>query len=134
PTERGCRRPAGEPPGGRYIDEHGRTVYRFHDWIRAAGIERDVRFHDLRHTFCSALVSGMWGPRFSLDELRELAGHQSIRTTERYAHLAPSAVQAAAQIMPPGSHHRDPDGSQVVVPPARIGLATFGLGNRCSIH
>jgi integrase len=48
-----------------------------------------------RHTFCSWLVqSGM-----PLQEVRDLAGHQSITTTERYAHLMPKINRSAADAL-----------------------------------
>lgn len=135
PTARGCRRQQGKPPGGQYIDEDGRTAYRFHDWIEAAGIERPVRFHDLRHTCASALVSGMWGRMWSLEEVRDLLGHQSVTTTERYGHLAPSVLQAAAAATPPRSHHPKAPGAAAAAkprnhraPPRRLERPTNGLG------
>lgn len=63
---------------------------------RRAGITRKVRWHDLRHTCASSLVSGWWGRRWSLTEVRDMLGHASVTTTERYAHLAGTALEAAA--------------------------------------
>lgn len=65
-----------------------------------AGIDRDVRFHDLRHTCASHLVMGSWGRRWSLEEVCAFLGHSTIKVTERYAHLAPHALQAAAAATP----------------------------------
>lgn len=65
-------------------------------WLRAAGIRRPVRWHDLRHTCAASLVSGWWGPAWSLQQVQALLGHHSIRETERYAHLAPDALRRAA--------------------------------------
>ncbi len=62
-----------------------------------AGITRDVRFHDLRHTTASHLVMGTWGRRWTLEEVRTFLGHSTVRVTERYAHLAPDALHAAAR-------------------------------------
>lgn len=63
-----------------------------------AGIRRRVRWHDLRHTHASHLVSGSWsvGP-WSLELVRDQLGHSSIEETERYAHLTPARRQRAAQ-------------------------------------
>jgi hypothetical protein len=55
-----------------------------------------VRFHDLRHTCASHLVSGTWGRRWSLEEVQRVLGHGSRSTTERYAHLAEDALDHAA--------------------------------------
>lgn len=65
------------------------------DACRALGIQ-DFRWHDLRHTFCSRLV--MAG--VPLIVVKELAGHLSIKTTERYAHLAPGLLATAVQSLP----------------------------------
>jgi Phage integrase family len=64
---------------------------------KAAGIDRHVRWHDLRHTFASSLVAGVWGgDAWRLDEVRDLLGHSSVTVTEQYAHLAPSALAKSA--------------------------------------
>jgi integrase len=55
-----------------------------------------VDFHTLRHTYASWLI--MSG-RVSLYQLQKLLGHESITTTERYAHLAPANLAAAASVM-----------------------------------
>lgn len=56
-----------------------------------AQLGRRVRFHDLRHTCASHLVSGTWGRTWTIDEVQHLLGHTERSTTERYAHLAPDA-------------------------------------------
>jgi len=52
----------------------------------------DVRIHDLRHSFASLLInSGR-----SLYEIQRLLGHTQIKTTQRYAHLAPETLLDAS--------------------------------------
>ena len=59
-------------------------------------IGRKPWWHLLRHTCASSLVSGWWGQRWRLEDVRAVLGHTDIKTTQRYAHLAPDAVQAVA--------------------------------------
>jgi integrase len=60
---------------------------------RRAGLA-DLRIHDLRHSFASSLVNG----GAPLYEVQKLLGHSNIRTTERYAHLAPERLLGSMRI------------------------------------
>ncbi len=65
--------------------------------LRRAGL-RDLRIHDLRHTFCSRLVER----GVPLETVARLAGHESLQTTRRYAHLSPDhLLEAVEQLVQP---------------------------------
>src|SRR5436309_12671489 len=51
--------------------------------------------HILRHTFCSHLA--MRGA--SVRAIQELAGHQSLSTTQMYMHLSPIALEDAIGLL-----------------------------------
>lgn len=66
----------------------------FNSWDTArqrAGVS-DLRVHDLRHSFASALVN----QGIPIYDIQKLLGHQDIKTTERYAHLAPDRLRSSA--------------------------------------
>ena len=59
---------------------------------RARAGLKDVRIHDLRHTFASTAVASGQG----LPMIGKLLGHTQVQTTARYAHLAADPVKSAA--------------------------------------
>ena len=60
--------------------------------VRARAGVKDVRIHDLRHTFASTAVASGQG----LPMIGKLLGHTQVQTTARYAHLASEPVRTAA--------------------------------------
>ncbi len=78
-------------PGGGYLHDLNRYWYPA---VKAAGVE-DLRFHDLRHTFCSRLV--MSGA--DLYQVQRLARHRRPEMTMRYAHLSPAHLRAAVELL-----------------------------------
>ena len=77
-------------PGGR-PDRHltARTVQRIvKRSAEAAGIEKDITAHTLRHSFATHLLEAGTNLRI----IQELLGHQSARTTQIYTHVARSMI------------------------------------------
>ena len=60
--------------------------------VRARAGLKDVRIHDLRHTFASTAVASGQG----LPMIGKLLGHSQVQTTARYAHLAADPMRDAA--------------------------------------
>jgi len=56
---------------------------------------KDLRFHDLRHTYASRFIQSGG----SLYALQKLLGHKSIAMTQRYAHLSPGYLKDEAARM-----------------------------------
>lgn len=77
--------------GSRYFD----LKRSFPSICKMAGIE-DLRFHDLRHTAATRMVSA----GIDLVVVQDILGHADIKTTMRYAHPVPErkllAVEALA--------------------------------------
>jgi integrase len=65
---------------------------------RRAGLRKGGRIHILRHTFCSRLAS-LNVPMLSI---KELAGHVSLETTQRYMHLSAAAPREAIRALEVG--------------------------------
>jgi integrase len=61
------------------------------------GYSEDPQFviHALRHTFCSRLVQA----GVPITTVKELAGHSTIQTTMRYAHLHPGNLSDAIRVL-----------------------------------
>jgi integrase len=60
--------------------------------VRARAGIKDVRIHDMRHTFASVAVASGQG----LPMIGKLLGHSQVQTTARYAHLAGDPMRQAA--------------------------------------
>ena len=77
----------GTLPGARLTD-----LQPFWQRVRARSVLKDVRIHDLRHTFASTAVASGQG----LPMIGKLLGHTQVQTTARYAHLAAEPIKIAA--------------------------------------
>jgi len=60
---------------------------------RRAGVRPGV--HILRHSFCSHLAMRGAPAR----AIQELAGHEDLKTTQRYMHLSPAAIEGAIRLL-----------------------------------
>jgi len=63
---------------------------------KRAGL-RKIGWHKLRHTFASHLAQN----GVAIQAIKELLGHSDITTTMRYAHLSPSALRSAMNVLEP---------------------------------
>jgi integrase len=74
---------------GEYLDASA-LYRRYKTALKRAGL-RDLRFHDLRHTFGTQVIGN---PSVSILQLKEWMGHADIDTTMKYLHYAPRARDA----------------------------------------
>lgn len=72
-----------------------RNLLRAYYAARKTANLKDVRFHDLRHTFATRLVqSGV-----DLYVVKELLGHKTITMTMRYAHHYPESLRQGVNVL-----------------------------------
>jgi integrase len=96
------------PQTGRPLDR-SKVTKRFKAACRAAGV-REVKFHDLRHTFATRLAaSGQ-----PLRTIQEFLGHADSKTTQIYAHYAPS--EREIQMVNDAFSHPLPSSSDLEAP------------------
>jgi integrase len=76
------------PEGGAWDDTNFRRRV-FDPAVKASGVPKGTP-HDMRHTAASWLVQA----GVDLYRVQMLLGHESFRTTQKYAHLAPGAYDA----------------------------------------
>ncbi|MGO9326873.1 MAG: site-specific integrase, partial [Steroidobacteraceae bacterium] len=82
---------------GKPIDDC--NTHAFQEAVKAANLA-PLRWHDLRHTFASwAVQNGV-----TLPELMQLGGWKSYSMVQKYAHLAPEHLAAAAEKASGGWH------------------------------
>lgn len=70
---------------GRHLGPHAPELDGAGPAARRSGVAGNI--HILRHTFCTRTMAGV-----QTRVIKEMAGHASITTTERYMHLAPGST------------------------------------------
>lgn len=68
---------------------------QFKQAVRSAELNEDIHFHSLRHSFASALVQRS----VSLYTVKELLGHENIKTTQIYSHLQQESLNKAVNLL-----------------------------------
>ena len=81
---------------GGIMIPHNITKRSFKRYLVKAGLSRDVRFHDLRHTAATLVLAS--GVNFKV--VSEMLGHSNVSITLRiYAHVLPHMQQSAVAAM-----------------------------------
>ena len=93
------------PHTGRPLDK-ARLGLHFKAGLARAGV-RQIRIHDLRHTFATTIAAS---GHVSLRTLQEWLGHEDARTTQIYAHYIPAPREA--QLIDEAFARRTPSGLQ----------------------
>ncbi len=118
-----------DPIGGYFT--RGACKRPLWNLCKAAGLNRIIGWHVLRHTFASHLA--MKG--VPIITIKDLLGHADIKMTMRYAHLSPNVKDEAVklldglarQLAEPQGPFRDRSSQEVALLPAKEG---GGAGNR----
>ncbi|MDQ3864218.1 MAG: site-specific integrase [Actinomycetota bacterium] len=83
------------PESGSPLSRQHVTARRFKPLLRRAGLP-EIRFHDLRHTCATLLLSKNVNPKV----VSEMLGHASIAITlDTYSHVLPNMQESAAKAM-----------------------------------
>lgn len=99
----------GDPRTGEPL-ARGQLMRRYRKALVAAHLDPVTRFHDLRHTFGTAMA----GAGVPMRTLQEWMGHRDISTTQRYADYAPNPHEVA---MAEAAFARGPVGGPVLSEP-----------------
>jgi integrase len=88
--------------GGIMIPDNLTKRY-FKEALKTLGLSEEIRFHDLRHTAATLLLSRGVHPKV----MSEMLGHADISITFRvYAHVTPHMQEAAVAVMDALFYHR----------------------------
>ena len=81
---------------GTPLDRRDVTSRQFKPLLRRAKLPETTRFHDLRHTCATLLLTKNVNPKF----VSEMLGHSNIAITlDTYSHVLPSMQDSAARAL-----------------------------------
>ncbi len=63
--------------------------------VRESGLNDNIHFHTLRHSFASRLIQ----KGVSVFVVKELLGHEDIKTTQIYSHLKTENLSEAVNLL-----------------------------------
>ncbi|WP_457638969.1 tyrosine-type recombinase/integrase [Persephonella sp.] len=72
-----------------FLKDENSITYRFQKLKKKTGI-KNVRFHDIRHTFALHLVK----QGFDISEIQQILGHSTIITTKKYLRFREEYLRA----------------------------------------
>lgn len=93
----------GDEQPALFLNGRGKRINRISVWKmikecgQAAGINKNISPHTLRHSFATHLLEN----GADLRVIQEMLGHASINSTERYTHLSRSGLQHAFEAFHP---------------------------------
>ena len=79
--------------GVRYSNSF--VTHSFKWYAMKFGLEKEIHFHSLRHTFASWLIQS----NANIYDISNLLGHSSVKVTEIYSHLTPSKLQTTVNLI-----------------------------------
>jgi MoxR-like ATPase/integrase len=100
PSPRGTPRSVGKPLGGNRP---------MSGMLRKAGIEKPMRWADLRSTCAASMALGLWGHRYSVTDIQRMLGISNVYAMLRYSTLFEGERGATASATAPHDHHDGPE-------------------------
>ena len=79
--------------GGKLYDNY--IQHRFKKYIRRLGLNPNLHFHHLRHTFATSLVK----QGVPIYEVQHLLGHANVTTTQIYSHMSVEDLRSAVGVL-----------------------------------
>jgi site-specific recombinase XerD len=77
------------------LKEQGRTAFLSGNGWSQSAVLREIRFHDMRHTFATRLVQR----GVNLYKVHRLLGHKTSTMTQRYAHHSPESLREGVNVL-----------------------------------